>query len=149
MEAQAVDLVMPLSGDDEHVHYSHRECEAGHAGAVSCQQRMCANCCRDRIHAWRPRLGPSAGCLTSAWQGGYSPWHKQAGRQTHTTCSAPCLSRPLLLRCTWNLATTGAPWLRAAVMGINDGLVSTASLMLGVGAGADSLRAMQVQRVHT
>lgn len=39
---------------------------------------------------------------------------------------------------------TGAPWLRAAVMGINDGLVSTASLMLGVGAGADSLRAMQV-----
>lgn len=29
-------------------------------------------------------------------------------------------------------------------MGINDGLVSTASLMMGVGAGADSLRAMQV-----
>jgi hypothetical protein len=32
------------------------------------------------------------------------------------------------------------------VMGINDGLVSTASLMLGVGAGAESLRAMQVRR---
>lgn len=41
---------------------------------------------------------------------------------------------------------TGAPWLRAAVMGINDGLVSTASLMLGVGAGAESLHAMQVCR---
>ena len=42
------------------------------------------------------------------------------------------------------IAPAGAPWLRAAVMGINDGLVSTASLMLGVGAGAESLRAMQV-----
>lgn len=40
-----------------------------------------------------------------------------------------------------------APWLRAAVMGINDGLVSTASLMLGVGAGAESLRAMQLAGV--
>jgi hypothetical protein len=29
-------------------------------------------------------------------------------------------------------------------MGINDGLVSTASLMLGVGAGSEGLRAMQV-----
>ncbi|KAF6265570.1 Ccc1 family [Scenedesmus sp. NREL 46B-D3] len=37
-----------------------------------------------------------------------------------------------------------APWLRAFVLGANDGLVSTASLMLGVGAGADSLHAMQL-----
>jgi hypothetical protein len=42
------------------------------------------------------------------------------------------------------LLSARAPWLRAAVMGINDGLVSTASLMLGVGAGAESLRTMQV-----
>jgi hypothetical protein len=28
-----------------------------------------------------------------------------------------------------------APWLRAGVLGANDGLVSTASLMLGVGGG--------------
>lgn len=35
-------------------------------------------------------------------------------------------------------------------MAINDGLVSTASLMLGVGTGADSLRAMQVSAwVHS
>ena len=35
-----------------------------------------------------------------------------------------------------------APWLRAAVLGANDGLVSTASLMLGVGGGTESLRAL-------
>lgn len=33
-----------------------------------------------------------------------------------------------------------APWLRALVLGANDGLVSVASLMLGVGAGNDELR---------
>ena len=32
-----------------------------------------------------------------------------------------------------------APWLRASVLGANDGLVSVASLMLGVGGGSDSL----------
>ncbi len=32
-----------------------------------------------------------------------------------------------------------APWLRAGVLGANDGLVSVASLMLGVGGGSDSL----------
>lgn len=32
-------------------------------------------------------------------------------------------------------------------MGVNDGLVSTASLMLGVGAGSDALRAMQLAGV--
>ena len=29
-----------------------------------------------------------------------------------------------------------APWLRAAVLGANDGLVSVSSIMLGVGAGS-------------
>ena len=33
-----------------------------------------------------------------------------------------------------------APWLRAAVLGANDGLVSVASIMLGVGAGNVALR---------
>jgi vacuolar iron transporter family protein len=35
-----------------------------------------------------------------------------------------------------------SPWLRAGVLGANDGLVSTASLMLGVGGGSDSLRTL-------
>ena len=35
-----------------------------------------------------------------------------------------------------------APWLRAGVLGANDGLVSTASLMLGVGGGSDELRTL-------
>src|SRR3954469_12162956 len=37
-----------------------------------------------------------------------------------------------------------ANWLRAAVLGANDGLVSTASLMLGVGAVKHEVRAMVV-----
>ncbi|XP_042400586.1 vacuolar iron transporter homolog 1-like [Zingiber officinale] len=35
-----------------------------------------------------------------------------------------------------------AQWLRAAVLGANDGLVSTASLMMGVGAVKDDAKAM-------
>ena len=35
-----------------------------------------------------------------------------------------------------------APWLRAAVLGANDGLVSVASIMLGVGAGNVSQKAL-------
>lgn len=35
-----------------------------------------------------------------------------------------------------------APWLRAAVLGANDGLVSTASLMMGVGAVKQDMKAM-------
>lgn len=35
-----------------------------------------------------------------------------------------------------------APWLRAAVLGINDGIVSTSSLMLGVLAASDSKSAI-------
>lgn len=37
-----------------------------------------------------------------------------------------------------------APWLRAFVLGANDGLVSVSSLMLGVGAGSKGLHAMQL-----
>ncbi|KAJ1280182.1 hypothetical protein BS78_04G211600 [Paspalum vaginatum] len=37
-----------------------------------------------------------------------------------------------------------AQWLRAAVLGANDGLVSVASLMIGVGAVSDGARAMLV-----
>ncbi len=33
-----------------------------------------------------------------------------------------------------------APWLRASVLGANDGLVSNASLMLGIGGGSSELR---------
>jgi VIT1/CCC1 family predicted Fe2+/Mn2+ transporter len=40
-----------------------------------------------------------------------------------------------------------APWLRAFVLGANDGLVSVASLMLGVGAAASDLHAMRVSGV--
>lgn len=40
-----------------------------------------------------------------------------------------------------------APWLRAFVLGANDGLVSVASLMLGVGAGSTELRTMQLSGV--
>lgn len=35
-----------------------------------------------------------------------------------------------------------APWLRAAILGLNDGLVSTSSTMLGVGGGSDESNAM-------
>jgi len=35
-----------------------------------------------------------------------------------------------------------APWLRAAILGLNDGLVSTSSTMLGVGGGSNDNRAM-------
>ncbi|KAF6143892.1 hypothetical protein GIB67_001686 [Kingdonia uniflora] len=35
-----------------------------------------------------------------------------------------------------------AQWLRAAVLGANDGLVSTASIMMGVGAVRDDIKAM-------
>lgn len=38
--------------------------------------------------------------------------------------------------------TTRAQWLRAAVLGANDGLVSTASLMMGVGAVKHDVKAM-------
>lgn len=37
-----------------------------------------------------------------------------------------------------------APWLRAMVLGANDGLVSVASLMMGIGGANDDLRAMQL-----
>lgn len=40
-----------------------------------------------------------------------------------------------------------APWLRAFVLGANDGLVSVASLMLGVGAASTDLRTMQLSGV--
>lgn len=40
-----------------------------------------------------------------------------------------------------------APWLRAFVLGANDGLVSVASLMLGVGAASSDLRTMQLSGV--
>eukprot|EP00879_Flechtneria_rotunda_P021190 GHRR01022322.1.p1 GENE.GHRR01022322.1~~GHRR01022322.1.p1 ORF type:complete len:145 (+),score=52.25 GHRR01022322.1:184-618(+) len=40
-----------------------------------------------------------------------------------------------------------APWLRAFVLGANDGLVSVASLMLGVGAGTEALRTMQLSGI--
>ena len=37
----------------------------------------------------------------------------------------------------WRASAQGrANWLRAAVLGANDGLVSVASIMLGVGAGS-------------
>lgn len=35
-----------------------------------------------------------------------------------------------------------APWLRAGVLGANDGLVSVASLMLGVEGGTDDLHSV-------
>ena len=35
-----------------------------------------------------------------------------------------------------------APWLRAGVLGANDGLVSVASLMIGVGGGSSALHIM-------
>ena len=35
-----------------------------------------------------------------------------------------------------------APWLRAGVLGANDGLVSVASLMIGVGGGSSALHYM-------
>ena len=37
-----------------------------------------------------------------------------------------------------------SPWLRAFVLGANDGLVSVSALMLGVGAGNGDLKAMQL-----
>ena len=41
-----------------------------------------------------------------------------------------------------------AGWLRAAVLGANDGLVSTASLMVGVAAGSASLRQISLRRMN-
>lgn len=40
-----------------------------------------------------------------------------------------------------------APWLRAMVLGANDGLVSVAALLMGVSAGDDSLRFMRLSGV--
>ncbi|GIL89751.1 hypothetical protein Vretimale_16599 [Volvox reticuliferus] len=40
-----------------------------------------------------------------------------------------------------------APWLRAFVLGANDGLVSVAALMLGVGGGSESLSTMRLAGV--
>ncbi|GLC45708.1 hypothetical protein PLESTF_000470700 [Pleodorina starrii] len=40
-----------------------------------------------------------------------------------------------------------SPWLRAFVLGANDGLVSTAALMLGVGGGSDDLATMRLAGV--
>jgi len=40
-----------------------------------------------------------------------------------------------------------APWLRAAILGLNDGLVSTSSTMLGVGGGSSESRAMFIAGV--
>ncbi|KAJ4748983.1 Vacuolar iron transporter [Rhynchospora pubera] len=37
-----------------------------------------------------------------------------------------------------------AQWLRASVLGANDGLVSVASLMIGVGAASSTMKAMLV-----
>ena len=44
-----------------------------------------------------------------------------------TTCRAPTAN---------NIVPTGIGWLRAAVLGANDGIVSTASLLLGVAAAS-------------
>jgi VIT1/CCC1 family predicted Fe2+/Mn2+ transporter len=40
-----------------------------------------------------------------------------------------------------------APWLRAAILGLNDGLVSTSSTMLGVGGGSNNNGAMFIAGV--
>lgn len=40
-----------------------------------------------------------------------------------------------------------APWLRAAILGLNDGLVSTSSTMLGVGGGSSESSAMFIAGV--
>ncbi|ORX59885.1 DUF125-domain-containing protein [Piromyces finnis] len=40
-----------------------------------------------------------------------------------------------------------APWLRAAILGLNDGLVSTSSTMLGVGGGSNESKAMFIAGV--
>ncbi|GLC38457.1 hypothetical protein PLESTF_001682200 [Pleodorina starrii] len=40
-----------------------------------------------------------------------------------------------------------APWLRAFILGANDGLVSVAALMLGVGGGSESLSTMRLAGV--
>ena len=40
-----------------------------------------------------------------------------------------------------------APWLRAFILGANDGLVSVASLIVGVSGGSTELRAMQLAGV--
>ncbi|ORX86955.1 DUF125-domain-containing protein [Anaeromyces robustus] len=40
-----------------------------------------------------------------------------------------------------------APWLRAAILGLNDGLVSTSSTMLGVGGGSNESNAMFIAGV--
>jgi len=40
-----------------------------------------------------------------------------------------------------------APWLRAAILGLNDGLVSTSSTMLGVGGGSSESKAMFIAGV--
>jgi len=37
-----------------------------------------------------------------------------------------------------------APWLRAFILGANDGLVSVASIMLGIGGGSEELSAMRL-----
>lgn len=40
-----------------------------------------------------------------------------------------------------------APWLRALVLGANDGLVSTAALMMGVGGGTTNLATLRLAGV--
>lgn len=40
-----------------------------------------------------------------------------------------------------------APWLRALVLGANDGLVSTAALMMGVGGGTSDLATLRLAGV--
>ena len=52
------------------------------------------------------------------------------------------ISSPLLEPDEHDHFSQRAPWLRAGVLGANDGLVSVASLMIGVGGGSSALHFM-------
>eukprot|EP00775_Hariotina_reticulata_P000676 gene676-974_t len=50
-------------------------------------------------------------------------------------------------RCHHEHFSSRTGWLRAFVLGANDGLISVAALMLGVGAGSDQLHTMQLSGI--
>lgn len=72
--------------------------------------------------------------------------HAPGTRARRSSCPARC-ARARRRPCCRRHHSNRAPWLRALVLGANDGLVSTAALMMGVGGGTANLATLRLAGV--
>ena len=66
----------------------------------------------------------------------------EAQNKQKTSVESADATSPLLEADEHDHFSQRAPWLRAGILGANDGLVSVASLMIGVGGGSSALHTM-------